>query len=395
MTTGLLKNSTAAQLVEISVEDLEYNPDSPRLPMRMKGNASQAEIEEDIGRSEVIHSIVGSIIANGLLPHLPILVAPLPSGKFRVMDGTRRVIAVKAFTMPEVAKLLIPSVQKMIEETDIRPTTMYACVSDSVEAASKILGVSHLNNAIPWYGLPRTLYITDLFESLDGTTEERLMETSQRVGIKVTIVLRNINLLALHDHAKAKNFYGIEGLTGGDRFRMYKMWSLLGSAAVQEFIGMKTADGLVCFRSDPDKIKEEPVEEFFRWLFEEERRGSSSVIDTARKNAEEKLTAVLQYPDALKVLRETKNLDRAYSHTPESYESFRNYISNAMYELSRAETYANGMTYEAEDAGRLLADVEMAVFRVGQAAVRAKHSVTQTENEFYRDNPDPDPDHTI
>ena len=376
------------ELSEISVDLLEYNPDNPRLPESLRG-ASQAEIEEFIGTGEVVENIIGSIVVNGLLPNMPILVAPLGNtGKFRVMDGARRLVSVKSFTNPKVQKWLLPKAREAIDSTDYRPTKMIAYVADSIETAFEILGTIHIENPIPWSGLPRSIYIAELFDQTEGTADERLTEVSRRIGARFETVLRHINLVALHQHAVSKGFHG----TGSpDRsFRMYRLWNALASHSIKEFIGCRTSNGnYVCFLTNPEHIKSKAVEELFDWLYAEDERGRRAVLNSS-KEGERKLATVVQYPKALEYLRETRDLDRAYARTPESSESFRNYIREAIWSLSRAEEYARGMTYETEDGGQLLTDVEMAVFRVGQQVVMSKHAVLQTEDEYYASRPNED-----
>ena len=115
--------------------------------------------------------------------------------------------------------------------------------------------------------------------------------------------------------------------------------------------------------------------ELWFYIYGNVRGGSSLVF--ADEEAFRKLGAVVECPEALAELRNYKSLDLAYRKTTDSFESFRKFMDEAKHQLRRAREYAEGMTYEAEGAGQLIADTETELLHTAQAVTRAKFSVTE------------------
>ena len=362
-------------ITEIGIDRLEYDPHNNRLPIDMRG-ASQSEIEKYLGDAQITDQLVGSIATNGLLKSMPILVTPLPTGKFRVKDGNRRLVAVRAFTAETVPNWVRGRFRDALQNSGFRSTTMYAHIAETEEEARDLIGAIHIEPTLRWEIDSRLRYIKEMFDRTEGESlKARLSTVALRVGVDSRFVLKSINVTALHDYAVERNFFGVKHES--NFFSIFPLWNAMNSTSLMKFIGVRRNDSIVCLGENINHINHDNLAELWFYLYGEMREGGNFI--SGRDSSFEKLGAIVDCYAALEDLREYQNLDRAYRKTSESYESFRNFMSEAMMYLRRARRYAEGMTYEAEGAGHLIAEAETELFHTAQAVTKAKFSVTDPE----------------
>src|SRR5205085_11805865 len=90
----------------LDIKHLKFDPENPRTVERLGANASQAAIEEFLLGGEMkARDLVPSFIANGYIPYEPLIVRESkPKGSFTVVEGNRRLAALRSMMSSDVAE---------------------------------------------------------------------------------------------------------------------------------------------------------------------------------------------------------------------------------------------------------------------------------------------------
>src|ERR1700730_12102676 len=87
----------------LPIDDLLFDPKNPRFPFTLDGD-NEEEVMEWMLKDATIVELMGSIGVKGYFPGEPLLVVPSKkSDKFYVVEGNRRLCAVKLLNKPHLA----------------------------------------------------------------------------------------------------------------------------------------------------------------------------------------------------------------------------------------------------------------------------------------------------
>ena len=122
------------------IEDLEFDPLNPRLPSSLDKNDEVAVIRWML-RDAAIIQLMESIGERGYFPGEPLLVTKaIEDGKFSVVEGNRRLSAVKLLANPEQAPTRGKSVRRASEEARVKPKKLPVIKYDKREEILDYLG---------------------------------------------------------------------------------------------------------------------------------------------------------------------------------------------------------------------------------------------------------------
>ncbi len=179
----------------IDLQDLSVNLENPRYPNRASQRDAIAKMAEHQGMKLV--KLAEDIIENGLNPTRRFLVTPNPDGGYTVLEGNRRIAALKLLTQPEFRKSLGLSTRienrfQALADAAGSLLTGVECVVRSTEDAKHWIQLEHTGEnegvgVVPWDGPARhrfrtsspALQAVDLVARyLEGKTQALLPEIS-------------------------------------------------------------------------------------------------------------------------------------------------------------------------------------------------------------------------
>ncbi len=145
------------------VSDLLLDPENPRL--RLPQNPSQKTILLQLYEEHRLEELMASFVTNGYFDEEPLVVVPSPtkSGKFVVVEGNRRLAALKLLTDPVAAaeirvRDLPPATEAQIERLRQVPVKEYARREDVLP----YLGFRHITGIKEWDADAKARYIYQL-----------------------------------------------------------------------------------------------------------------------------------------------------------------------------------------------------------------------------------------
>ena len=324
---------------DLYINQLEFDKKNPRLPDTV--GRTESEIIKYLARKTGIEDLMTSIGVNDFFPGEAIVVTPAENGKYTVLEGNRRLAALRLLQNPELAGN-IRSITRAAEEATHRPTEIPVHVVDSREEALQYLGFRHISGVQRWEPLAKARYLKLLFErtSDELEPEQRYFEVAREIGSRRDVVRRNLDALAAYEAIEERTFFGIDNLDEGN-FQFGVFYTALGNSDIASFIGLRKDDKPTHPIVKPESLDQEPLKELTEWMFIKDSRGSTRLGES--RNIGD-LGEVVANPDALEKLRQGVSLESAHSATVDNRKEFLGYINQATDYLTQANSNLHFVT---------------------------------------------------
>src|SRR6267142_1301295 len=179
------------------VENLRFDPENPRFPTTLNGE-DEDEVLGWMLKDATIVELMGSIGEKGYFPGEPLLVVPAKkTGMYYVVEGNRRLCAVKLLLKPNLAPTKKKSVQIASTEAKHRPQDLPVLVYDSRDEILDYLGYRHITGIKEWDALAKAKYLEQLFErDRKGKLSDRVKRLAKGIGSKPNAVVQSPKALA-------------------------------------------------------------------------------------------------------------------------------------------------------------------------------------------------------
>ena len=324
------------QVVEIyGLADLQFDPENPRLPVTVDGHNEQQVLQWMLG-DDSLTELIGSIGEQDYFPGEPVLVAPPDAGghgpPFLVVEGNRRLAAVKLLADPQLAPIRSRAVESLVADARSRPTALPAIVFGSRDEILDYLGYRHVTGVKEWGPLAKARYLEQLVRRAKGLgdplTYQRL---ARRIGSRPDYVQRLLGGLNVYDHAAENGFYRLEGVNE-DAISFSVLTTALSYQKIAAFVG---TDEVTEIGGKFAHLSDESLRDLLDWMFR--KRGDGATVLGESRNLGE-LAAVVSVPVAVKALRDGLSLGDALLLTNEPLEAFRRAVRQAADKLNLART---------------------------------------------------------
>ena len=152
---------TTAEIEWMNVTDLAFDLKNPRLSEHDLGVAPEdSDVVRFLWEAMDVRELVMSIAASGYFSHDPIIVVH-ENDKNVVIEGNRRLAAVKLLLDPGLAKNLKLDVTPITEEAR-RHLRELPVLHDTRENAWHYYGFKHVNGPAKWSSYAKSRYIADV-----------------------------------------------------------------------------------------------------------------------------------------------------------------------------------------------------------------------------------------
>jgi hypothetical protein len=322
----ILRN-TPAKSVMLEVARLDFDRNNPRFPQKIAQGPVQDLLQRFV-RDERLLEIVESIGNHGFFPGEPLLVVPEGRGRYRVVEGNRRLAALKLLTGQLEPPAGRTSIEEAVAAAEFRPEEVPCLAFDDENEILRYLGFRHITGIKAWSALQKARYAELMYQKYKTLPEdEGLRLLARETGSRRDTVGQMLTALKLYDRAEEKNFFGLPIVPEQIEFSV--LGTALSYAALTEFLGLDS-------RSDikVKGLQERALKDLFDWLFVVE--GRSKPIVTESRNLR-KLAAVVSSDTAVKELRKSGNLDQAYELSSGPEEALADSLRTALRRLETAQ----------------------------------------------------------
>lgn len=345
----------------IPLAQLQLDSDNPRLPKSLHGQ-SEAEILEYMLLDASLIELMLAIGKNDFFPGEQLLVVKKEDDNYKVVEGNRRLSALKILSNPEIANVQKSKIQQVLEETEYRPTEIPCLIFKEEEEIHKYLGYRHITGIKEWKLLEKARYLYDLWKSLykDLPLNVVAKELAKSIGSRKDYVKRILVGYEVYKLIEDEKFYRIPGLDDTTFYFNYIADSL-NKSNIAEFLGID-------IRNDTEdyvaQLNVKNLKEWTHWLFEKNSENRTRLIGDS-----ESLTAlnrVLGNKTARIAFEKGLNLDAADDLTGENDSQFVNFINVALQSLENADRIVTKVTTNYADVEIQLKEIRSLAIKLGR-----------------------------
>ena len=314
-------------LSRIDVTDLVFDLNSPRLvEFGLRADTTEREVIRFLWDAMDVRELVFSIASGGYTGHDPLIVSE-EDGKNVVIEGNRRLAAVKILLMPEVAEALNVEVPSVPEDRRNALQTLPAVFANRADSW-RYLGFKHINGPAKWSSYAKARYIADVHRNY-GITLDAI---SQHIGDTHGTVHRFYRGIIVLEQAERLKLFDL-----GDRwwshFSFSHLYMALSYPGISGFLGLQSE--AVEIENPVPADRKEQLRELLRWIYGSKRGSLRPIADGGAPHLQQ-LDAVVSSAEAVNALRSGSDLASAYELSRPSSTAFAEALLASKRSLQKA-----------------------------------------------------------
>ena len=316
----------AEEIVWLPVSELAFDTENPRLA-GFDVPDDESQLIRVLWEAMDVQELVLSIAASGYFPHEPVIV-DRESGRNVVIEGNRRLAAVKLLLRPSLGRDLNADIPRLGKE---RKKTLkeIPALSSTREDAWRYLGFKHVNGPAKWGSYAKARYIADVHREYGVALDE----IARQIGDTHNTVRRLYRGLMVIEQAER-----VGAFDRADRWRGHFSFSHLYTGlqspyGISEFIGLRPAAD-----EEEDPVPSDKVDrlrELLVWMYGSRKEERPPVIQSQNPHLRQ-LGAVVGSMEALAALRRGAELSTAYEISRPSSNLFEEALMAARQHLEKA-----------------------------------------------------------
>lgn len=343
-----------SQPSKLSVSDLHFDTANPRLvEFDITAKKPEEEILKILWEAMDVEELVLSIASSGYFPHEPLIVTE-EGGRFVVLEGNRRLAALKVLTTEGLArehKWATPEISAKEKEALKEVPVIFQKREDSW----RYLGFKHVNGPAKWTSFAKAKYIAEVHRDYGVP----LSEIARQIGDGHKTVQRLYRGLMVLEQAEKDGAYDPSNRYT-PRIFFSHLYTGLDYPGFSSFLELAPQEEETATPVAHSRMKE--LREVCVWLFGDKKDGQPPTIKTQNPDLR-RLDAVLQSREALAALRAGEELSKAYELSRPSGAVLEEALLAAKRELMRAR----GFMPEGYDGSESLLKTAGSVANLGES----------------------------
>lgn len=362
----------------IKLENLKFDAKNPRLPVRLQGVTDESKVIDYMVKYGNIVELMLSIAETGYSDAEPLLVVGDSSGNYTVVEGNRRLAALKLLNNPELTKVRIQSIKDVILNANYTPNEIPCILYSKREDVLDYLGYRHITGVKDWGALEKARYLDQLYQiHIVNTPADKIYaKLAKMIGSRADYVLKLHTALKLYNKANENAYYGADIKEEDISFSW--LTTALSYNGITNFIGLSSSS------SSLENLNEENFKKIFTWMF----YPGKTVIKESRQISE--LAKITESSAAMERLESGSSIDEALLYTSAPSEAFIEMLRKAKQQLKQAKEALEQLSEEPPEAKGLLEDMDRLLRTISGAL---KENFNKNENstqllEQLASNPD-------
>src|ERR1051325_6806145 len=201
--------ATPAVIEKIKTADLTFDRANPRLVgYGIQPTTSEEEVIKTLWVEMAVDEVAMSIAASGFWPHEPLIVVN-EDGKWIVIEGNRRLAAVRALTNADLAADLGTRLGANLSEAVRTTLEELPVIKSTREESWQYMGFRHVNGPARWGSYAKAEYVRKVRSEYNVP----LAEIARTIGDRHRTVQRLYRALMVLDQAGAAGVYSIDDRT--------------------------------------------------------------------------------------------------------------------------------------------------------------------------------------
>ena len=340
------------QAEKVPVDWLDFDANNPRFtPDKKPTSNGDHEVVSMLATSADLSELIQSISNSGYINIEPLIVIER-TGRLAVLEGNRRLAAIKALRDPDLARAAKLAIPNMTEKAIASLTDVLVYRVASEDEARDLIGFKHINGPQSWDAFAKARFAA---RWLDREHEKRdaqeehlsLQQIAGRMGDQHLTMHRMVAALYVLRQAEISDVYHIDDR----KKRAFSFSHLYTGLAYEEFtnyLGMPRPDRAEDPERDPVPAgKADNLRNLLTWLYGSKERDLEPVVKTQNPDLG-KLRRVLSSPAAISILSERNSLEEAVVTATPTDLRFKTHLITANAELQYAVFTLEGFDAETQ-----------------------------------------------
>lgn len=312
---------------QVKADDLHFDLKNPRL-VEFQGLKSEDEILNVLWKNMDIGELVMSILASGFFESEALYVVR-EDDKYIVIEGNRRLAAIKAILHPELVKS--GGMKKFGEISEnFRKSLANAIPVIEMERrqdAWRYIGFKHVNGPAKWDSFAKAQYIALVHNEYGVALED----IASQIGDSNKITVRLYQGLMLLKQADSMTDFKIDDVYS-NRLYFSHVYTAMNYESMQKYLGLDLTKAEQ-YPVPQDKL--ERLEEVMVWILGSRKKSQPAVVKSQNPGIRQ-LCQVLEKPAAIQLLRAGNTLEVAYDGSRDGSDVFYSAIVEAQSKLQQA-----------------------------------------------------------
>lgn len=328
----------------LETSSLHFDRENPRLAeYGISKTAKDDEVISLLWDAMDIKELVQSIAASGYFEHEPLIVAE-EEGRKVVIEGNRRLAAVKALLDPKLAKKKgwdVPTLKRAkLKELETLPVK-----TSTREKFWRYIGFKHVNGPAKWSSYAKAKYIADIHRKYRISLED----IAEQIGDRHKTVQRLYRGLMVIEQAEENKVYDRENRFR-QRFAFSHLYTGLDYDGISKFLSLESENAETTTPVPDESIAN--LGELCVWLYGSKKDKKPPVVETQNPHLRQ-LNEVLKNRQAIAALRAGEELASAFELSRPSATVFEEALLKSKRELQNARAYLTAGYEGSEDLLRI------------------------------------------
>ncbi len=336
-------------IVMMPVSKLFFDIRNPRLVEfnEITPQTSEERIIEILWEAMDVRELVLSIAASGYFSHEPLIVSR-ETGRDIVIEGNRRLAAVKVILNPALISAEIPQVNPTIKDSLRELPVMIS----TREKAWRYLGFKHVNGPAKWGSYAKARYIVQVHNDFHIPLDQIAFQ----IGDTHKTVQRLYRGLMVVEQAEKEKIFSREDIKRSN-FAFSHMYTGLQLKGVSQFLDLKDEDEDTKEFVPKSKINE--LAEMCQWLYGSKKDDIEPVVQSQNPHLRQ-LDAIVQSREALAALRDGETIESAFELT----KPVSNLFEEELLKAKRSLVKAKGLVTEGYDGSESLLKIVASISNI-------------------------------
>lgn len=327
------------ELKLVNIDKINLDLENPRVPLSIRNqdstknaDAINKDILEYLIKTGSLTELMLSIGENGFFSGEALLLIedPNDSTKYIVIEGNRRVSALKLLHNPELATISVNKIKEASDIAEKKPIEIPSIVFQNTDEILKYLGYRHITGIKNWKALEKARYMNTMYQKIKKPAMEDsdvYQEIAKSIGSQRSYVKRILEAFELYSYIEENDFFNIPGLND-QNFHFVNLSDSLNRENISRFL--RENDG-----GNDDTFNKDNLKEWTEWIFKENAEGGTRLKGTSSDLKD--LDLVLSNPKALELFRAKEaSLSQAVFLSENSETILSESLKNALSHLTEA-----------------------------------------------------------
>lgn len=325
-----------ATIDQIESTNLVFDNQNPRMVEFGINHYSEEELINLLWKEMAVEELVMSILALGFFDHEPLYVMRREDGKLIVLEGNRRLAAIRSILNPTIVRgdrmrkfeaRITPEIKDKLEHR------IPIIELSSREDAWRLLGFKHVNGPAKWGSYAKAKYIADVHRNFGIDLDQ----IADQIGDTNKTVSKLYQGLMVIEQAERIAEFSIDDIKT-PRLYYSHLYTALGYEKFRAYLGITEESDI---NVPVPTEKNRSLQEVMDWLYGSKKRGVEPLIHTQNPDLK-RFVSVLDNEQSVAAMRMGRSLEVAYDLSVEVGTALQEYLVEAKIALEKLSSKISG-----------------------------------------------------